>query len=356
MSEDKQKGMADFLKKANSKLKKLYDADVLFKGKDVGNFKPYATGFPTLDNINSGIGGFPRGGITLIHGLESTGKSTLVLEAIKHNMDNDPNSTCLYIDAESALTESFLTFKGIDPSRLMVTSLNTEDGLNIAKDAIKQNIFDIIVIDSLAKLDTKKAMDADIDEKKQRAMRAMIITEFLRYITFTLRQSNTALVMINQEIDNQERVNKYQSATVLPCGKQQVFSANLRLQLKRSTRIKSGSETVGYVCNIVSLKNKIASYERAQTSLQYLYGHGFVRESSYADYLEACKVIKKSMGYYSFVDPKYYDGKFRLKQLPEILTSIYETFGVDFTTMEYDNIEYAEGEVMEDDIQDDEGQ
>jgi len=158
------KKMAEFLKKTNAKMKKEYGADVLYTGDDAGNFSPFPTGFPTIDNINSGIGGFPRGGITLIHGLESTGKTTLVLEAIRYAMNNDSNILGLYIDVENALTKEFLSFKGISPERLSLSNLNTEDALTIAKNAIADNIYDIIVIDSLAKLDSKNMMDGDVGD------------------------------------------------------------------------------------------------------------------------------------------------------------------------------------------------
>jgi len=353
--EDKQKKMAEFLKKVNAKMKKEYGADVMYMGDGAGNFKPYVTGFPTIDHINSGIGGFPRGGVTLVHGLESTGKTTLVLDAIKHNMDNNPESNGLFVDVENSLTEDFLKRMGIDPKRLSLTSLNTEDGLTIAKDAIAANIYDIIVIDSLAKLDSKNMMDGDLGDKKQRNQRARIITEFLRFISFTLRQSNTALVLINQEIENQDKKTPYDPDTVLPCGKQQVYSANLRLQIKRSKKIKKGDSVVGYMCSVTSLKNKIAPFERAKTMLSFLYNRGFIREFCHLDYLEMIGMVKKSMGYYSFVDSKYYDGKFKAGDITEILETIKDNFGVDLTQIKPSDIDYeVDGESEEINTSDDE--
>lgn len=346
--EDNLQKVASFLKKMNAKMQKEYGANVLFMGDDAGDFEPFPTGFPTIDHINSGIGGFPRGGITLVHGLESTGKSTFVLESITYTMSIDPTIQALYIDVENALTKGFLKFKNIYPDRMTITPLNTEDALSIAKHAIKGNIYDIIVIDSLAKIDSKNMMDGDIGDKKQRNQRARIITEFLRFISFTLRQSKTALVLINQEIENQDKKNKFDVDTVLPCGKQQVFSANLRLQLKRSKKIKKGNTVVGYMCSVTSLKNKLAPYERAKTMLSYLYNRGFVREFSVLDYLEILGVVKKNMGYYSFVDEKYYQNKFRASEVSEILDGILDNFGIDFTQIKPDSIEF---DIAEQDVE-----
>lgn len=343
--DEKLKRMTAFVKKANDKMKKIYKEPVLYSGEEAGNFEAFETGFPTFDHINSGIGGFPVGGITLIHGLPSTGKSTFVLEAIEHKMKNDPECLALYCDVENALTKHFLSFKNIFPDRLTISPLNNEDGLTLVKDAIAADVYDIIVIDSLAKLDSKDMMDGDMGDKKQRNQRARIITEFLRFITFTLRKSKTALVLINQEIENQDRKTPYDPKTVLPCGQQQVFSANLRIQLKRSKKIKKGDKEIGYMCSLVSLKNKISSHEKAKTFLSYIRGKGFLREYSVLDYLVICGVLEKGAGYYSFKDKKFYQSKFRASEVSEILQGIYENFGVDFTTWKPEEIDYEKEEI-----------
>jgi len=350
-----------FMAKANKKMKKEYGANVLYSGDGVGNFSPYRTGFPTIDNVNSGIGGFPRGGVTLIHGLESTGKTTLVLEAIKYNMSINPDSTAFYLDVENALTEDFLEFKGIDSSRITLSSLNTEDGLTLAKDAIAENVYDILVIDSLAKLDSKNMIEGDMGDKKQRNQRARIITEFLRFITYTLRNSNTALILINQEIENQDRKNKFEPKTVLPCGKQQVFSANLRLQITRQKRINKTVDKlkipVGYVARIVSLKNKISKNERAVTTISCLYDRGFIREISHIDYLMMTGVIEKTGKLYKFKNSEYYPDPFKTGEVMEILSSIQDMMGVNVLELaqETADIEFETDkdiEVVDDDEED----
>ena len=352
--DDRLKKVAAFLKKQNAKFKKEYGADVLYAGDEAGNFEPFPTGFPTIDNVNSGIGGFPRGGITLIHGLESTGKTTLVLEAIHNAMVADENIVALYNDVENALTEDFLNFKNVFPDRLTITPLNTEDGLTIIKNAIAEDLYDIIVIDSLAKLDSKNMMTGDVNDKKQRNQRARIITEFLRFISFTLRKSRTALVLINQEIENQDRKTKYDPATVLPCGKQQVFSANLRLQIKRSKKIKKGQHVVGYLCSVLSIKNKIAPYERAKTFLSYLYNQGYIQEYSVLDYLVMTGVLKKNMGVYSFVDSKYSMGKVKASDIMEVIEGIRDNYGVDLLQIPEEPIKFDTDKAVEVVVDDDE--
>ena len=66
-------------------------------------------------------------------------------------------------------------------------------------------------------------------------------------------------------------------------------------------------------------------------------------------------MVKKSMGYYSFVDSKYYDGKFKAGDITEILETIKDNFGVDLTQIKPSDIDYeVDGESEEINTSDDE--
>lgn len=338
--------IARIIGEINKKHKKKYGGDIIFNGNDLGNFKPLPTGFPTIDHINSGIGGLPRGGMTLIHGLESTGKTTFCLSTIEYNMMIDPNFRAFAIDAENHMTKNFLSFRGIDPSRMTLSQQNCEVGLAAVEEFIKADIFDMILIDSLAKLEAESIMELEMGESKQRAARATMISEFLRRIPVILRKSKCALVCINQEIDNQQKKTPYDPPTMLPCGKQQKFSANLRLELKRSSSIKSNTgERLGYQVSFTSLKNKIADKERALTKLTYLYKTGFSREFSVIDYLIAIKVIRKgTMGRFEFEDKNTYGKPFRPSEIYTIAREIKETQGIDLFNLKVEEMQYEKAE------------
>ena len=337
--------MMKFIDKANAHLKKKHKADTLYLASECGDFLPLPSGFPTIDWVNSGIGGYPRGGMTLVHGLESTGKSTMLLECIRHNQGTDAEFTAMYIDVESALTKQFLSFKGIDPSRVALTPLNAcEDVLTVAKDAIYENVFDLIVIDSLAKLDSEKILEKDIGEAAQRNRRAVLITEFLRSISFTLRKSKTALVCINQEVQNQDP-SPYAPKTILPCGMQQKYSANLRLEIKRTKSIKDGDIKVGYQMDATSKKNKISDKENAKTKLTYLFDRGFVKAISVVDFLMAIGVVKKmSAGRFEFAKKELCSDVFKPKDILDIVNNIRINFGIDLLNVKPSEVSYEKEE------------
>ena len=323
--------LTTFVSGINKIMKKKYGVDTMFFGTDVGDFKPLITGFPTLDWLNSGIGGLPRGGMTLIHGMESTGKTSILLEIINHSMHINPEFTALYIDVENAITKQFLTFKNVDPSRFIISPLNNEDGLIQIEEALKQNIFDIIVFDSLAKFESQKVLDKNIDEKVQRNLRASVLTQFFRRISLILRNAKTAFVCINQEVANQDG-GPYAPKTILPGPYQQRFSANLILSLRRMKAIKEGDKHIGYRMGIASTKNKISGNEKVKSELVYLFGKGFIRGFSILDYLVVIGEVKKlPMGRFEFVKKEYYGATFKVGEIGKILESIKDSFGIDLS-------------------------
>jgi RecA/RadA recombinase len=167
-----------------------------------------------------------------------------------------------------------------------------------------------------------------------------MITEFLNRNSLVLRKSKTALVAINQEVENQDvsgPAAKFAPKTKLPGGKQQLFSANLRLHLTRSKSI--GKE--GFMVNITSKKNKIAGNEKVCTQLVYIIGRGFMRHVNLVDYLVSLGYVKKlPAGRYEFVDKDYYSKPFRTVEIIEIADQVKASHGIDLYTLKPEGISF----------------
>jgi hypothetical protein len=166
-----------------------------------------------------------------------------------------------------------------------------------------------------------------------------------------LRKSRTALICINQEIDNQERKTKYDPPTVLPCGRQQKYSANLRLELKRSKAVKRSDGTkLGFQMSVTSIKNKVSKNERAMSYLTYLYDRGFVREFSVVDYLEMIGYINKTtLGRYEFVKKEVYSNLFKAAEIVKIAKELRETQGIDlYSIRPSDDVVFEKNENIKD--------
>ncbi|MFX7784333.1 ATPase domain-containing protein, partial [Acinetobacter baumannii] len=77
-----------------------------------------STGSLGLD-IALGIGGLPRGRVIEIYGPESSGKTTLTLQAIAEMQKL--GGTCAFIDAEHALDVTYAQKLGVNLSDLLIS-------------------------------------------------------------------------------------------------------------------------------------------------------------------------------------------------------------------------------------------
>lgn len=349
--EEKTKKMQSFIEKYNKQLQKKYGANVLYMAREVEDYTPFRTHFPTFDWMNSGIGGFPRGGITLVHGPESCGKSTFTVEAIANEFSYNPEAVGLYVDVENTMTKQYFKSKKIDVDRLVLTPMNAaEDVLSMVKNAIREDIYDIIVIDSLAKIDSQVIIDGDVGEKAQRNRRAVLLTEFFKHISLMLRKSKTALVCINQEVINQDP-SPWAPRKILPGGEQQRYSANLRIEVKRAKALKDGDKHIGYRTRFTTLKSKISTSERVISEMIYLLDRGFMRDFSLLEYLMKINYLKAlPQKRYEFVDKNLYPEKFKPSSMNKVVNYVLETHGINLFDIEPDDqIKFDKAESYDED-------
>ncbi len=108
------------------------------------------TGSLVLD-IATGIGGYPRGRVIEIFGPESSGKTTLALNAIAQAQIG--GGIAAFIDAEHALDINYAQKLGVKIEDLLVSQPDTgEQALEVTEALVRSGAVDIIVIDSVAAL------------------------------------------------------------------------------------------------------------------------------------------------------------------------------------------------------------
>ena len=105
-----------------------------------------------------GIGGYPRGRIIEIYGPESSGKTTLALQAISEIQKKGGKAA--YIDAENAIDPTYAKNLGVQIDDLILSQPDSgEQALEIAELLIKSGAIDLLVVDSVAALVPQAELD-----------------------------------------------------------------------------------------------------------------------------------------------------------------------------------------------------
>ena len=122
-----------------------------------------STGSLGLD-LALGIGGLPRGRIVEIYGPESSGKTTLTLQAIAEMQKL--GGTAAFIDAEHALDPQYARKLGVQIEDLLISQPDSgEQALEIADMLVRSGSVDIVVIDSVAALTPKVEIEGDMGDQ-----------------------------------------------------------------------------------------------------------------------------------------------------------------------------------------------
>ena len=154
-----------------------------------------STGSLGLD-VALGIGGLPKGRVIEIYGPESSGKTTLTLQAIAECQKI--GGTAAFVDAEHALDPLYAEKLGVNIEELLVSQPDTgEQALEITDMLVRSGAVDIVVIDSVAALTPKAEIEGEMGDRHV-GLQARLMSQALRKLTANIKRSNTMVIFINQ--------------------------------------------------------------------------------------------------------------------------------------------------------------
>ena len=274
----------------------------------LGDEKPQAvesisTGCIGLD-IALGVGGIPCGRITEIFGPESSGKTTVALQAIAQSQKK--GGIAAFIDAEHALDLNYAKALGVKTDELLVSQPDYgEQALEIAEHLVRSNAVDIIVVDSVAALAPRAEIDGEMGDSHV-GLQARLMSQAMRKLTGLISRSSAAMVFINQ-IRMKIGV-MFGSPETTTGGNALKFYSSIRMDIRRIGAIKSGETVIGSRTRVKVVKNKLASpFQQAEFDI--MYGSGMSREGSALDLGVELNLVDKSGSWYSFQSERIGQGR-----------------------------------------------
>ncbi|KAB7772411.1 recombinase RecA [Xanthomonas maliensis] len=263
------------------------------------------TGSLMLD-IALGIGGLPKGRVVEIYGPESSGKTTLTLQAIAECQKK--GGTAAFIDAEHALDPIYAAKLGVNVDDLLLSQPDTgEQALEIADMLVRSGSVDIVVVDSVAALTPKAEIEGEMGDQLP-GLQARLMSQALRKLTGNIKRSNTLVIFINQLRMKIGVMMPGQSPETTTGGNALKFYASVRLDIRRIGAIKKGDEIIGNQTKVKVVKNKLAPPFK-QIVTEILYGEGISREGELIDMGVEAKLVDKAGAWYSYGDERIGQGK-----------------------------------------------
>ncbi len=283
----------------------------------LGNDRPniseniISTGCLSLD-VALGVGGVPRGRIVEIYGPESGGKTTLALHIVAEAQKN--SGYAAFIDVEHALDPEYAKVLGVNTEDLLVSQPDTgEQALEITETLVRSGALDVIVLDSVAALVPKAELDGEMGDSHM-GLQARLMSQALRKLTGTVSRSNTCVVFINQI---REKIGiMFGNPETTPGGRALKFYSSQRLEIRRITTIKNGTDPVGNRVRVKVVKNKVAPpFKMAEFDI--MYGQGISYIGDVLDLAVTGDIVQKMGAWYAYKDEKIGQGRENTKAFLE---------------------------------------
>jgi recombination protein RecA len=272
-------------------------------GADTTDIAVIPTGSVGID-LALGVGGLPRGRVVEIFGPESSGKTTLTLQAIAQAQK--AGGVCAFIDAEHALDITYARKLGVRIEDLLVSQPdNGEQALEIADKLVATGAIDMIVVDSVAALVPKAEIEGEMGDSHM-GLQARLMSQALRKLTAATARNNPCVVFINQL--RQKIGVVYGNPETTTGGNALKFYASVRLDIRKTGVVKNGEQAVGNKTRVKIVKNKVAPPFR-ECEFEIMYGSGVNAEGEIVDLASEAGLLEKSGAYYSWKGERIAQGR-----------------------------------------------
>ena len=277
------------------------------------------TGSILLDQA-LGVGGYPKGRIIEIYGPESSGKTTLALEAIAQVQRKGGRAA--FIDAEHAIDPEYAAKLGVDIDELLLSQPDSgEQALEIAEVLASSGAIDLMVIDSVAALVPQAELEGVMSDQ-QVGLQARLMSKGCRKIAGVLNRTGCVVIFINQL--RQKVGVLYGNPETTTGGMALKFYSSIRIDIRRAEAIKNGSEIIGNTVKIKIVKNKVSPPYKTCV-IDMIYGKGISKYAEILDLGEQLGLVGKSGNWYQIGADKIGNGREAAKGYLEAHPEVADT-------------------------------
>jgi recombination protein RecA len=271
-------GVDPSVKAVMAKIRKEYGEHAVMLGSEmVPNAETVTTGSLSFDAAMGG--GWAVNHWNEILGLESAGKTMVVLKTIAANQALDPKFTTVWFASED-FHEPYAQMMGVDLSRVVVIEENVMEYVyTLAIDFIATHEVDFLVIDSYPALVPKEENKGSMEDS-QVGLGARITGKFLRKSNQDMKAPLTGTgrdltgIVINQYRD---KITTYGDPRTTPGGKGKNFFYFQRVEVRREDWINNTRDDhIGQTIKMTNVKNKLAPPGRVgMVDAYFAKGNGF---------------------------------------------------------------------------------
>lgn len=254
-----------------------------------------STQCPNLDNA-LGRGGVPLSRITIIHGKEGSGKTTLCLHLVASVQRM--GGICYYVDKEYKLDPDYAEAIGVNTKRLIVAQpSHLEQVYELIQDAVARvrhyreetgkRVPVLIVLDSINACITKAQLEGEFEDQHY-APQAGVHSRCIPKVLEAIHREDVAFVMIAQ---NRAQIGKmFGEAEDISGGNAPKYYASVIMKV---TRIQNSEDKLSQLVRVDVRKNQIAPpFKRAEFWVRH--GVGIDQLSALLDSAEKLGVIGRT--------------------------------------------------------------
>lgn len=266
-------------------------------------------------------GGIPKGRIIEIYGPESSGKTTLTLHAVAEVQRQ--GGVAAFVDAEHALDPAYAKRLGVDIEKLLVSQPDSgEQALEIVETLVRSNAVDMVVIDSVAALVPQAEIEGDMGDSHM-GLQARLMSQALRKLTSIISRSKCTVIFINQL--RMKIGVMFGNPETTTGGNALKFYASVRMDIRRTSQIKTGEEIIGSRVRVKVVKNKVAPPFR-QAEFDIMYNQGISIEGDVLDLATERGIVEKAGAWFAYGGENIAQGREAAKKYlhdnPKVLKEI----------------------------------